>query len=220
MIFTGDAAHLVPVFGSGPNFGTDDAGNLAWELAAAMGGESLASLLDSYSAEIFRAREHPRRPQEHAVHDPARPRPCAAAGGGAVAGGGRGIHPRPDQSAAERRHRLPGLGVADIGAVRMVRRPARAGPCRASRSARLMRRYWSAAPNAAAGAGPCGSGGVVRRTQVAGPGCGRHRAAWLGGAGRGVSGATGWACRLALAGFRRRGASRADEALNDGCERY
>ncbi len=51
VLFAGDAAHLVPIFGvRGLNSGLDDAGNLAWKLAAVIGGAD-ASLLDSYSSE-------------------------------------------------------------------------------------------------------------------------------------------------------------------------
>jgi 3-(3-hydroxy-phenyl)propionate hydroxylase len=60
VMFAGDAAHLVPIFGvRGLNSGLDDAGNLAWKLAAVVRGESPDTLLDSYSAErVFAAREN------------------------------------------------------------------------------------------------------------------------------------------------------------------
>jgi 3-(3-hydroxy-phenyl)propionate hydroxylase len=59
-LFTGDAAHLVPIFGvRGLNSGLDDAGNLAWKLARVIRGESSDALLDSYSAErVHAAREN------------------------------------------------------------------------------------------------------------------------------------------------------------------
>jgi 3-(3-hydroxy-phenyl)propionate hydroxylase len=51
VMFAGDAAHLVPIFGvRGLNSGLDDAANLAWKLAAVLRGAN-ASLLDSYSQE-------------------------------------------------------------------------------------------------------------------------------------------------------------------------
>ena len=48
----GDAAHIhSPVGGQGMNTGIGDAVNLAWKLAAVLGGQAPASLLDSYDAE-------------------------------------------------------------------------------------------------------------------------------------------------------------------------
>ncbi|MBX3659381.1 MAG: FAD-dependent monooxygenase [Ramlibacter sp.] len=56
VLFAGDAAHLVPIFGvRGLNSGLDDAGNLAWKLARVLDGRSPESLLDSYSAERVHA---------------------------------------------------------------------------------------------------------------------------------------------------------------------
>ena len=62
VLLAGDAAHLVPIFGvRGLNSGIDDAGNLAWKLAAVARGESDA-LLDSYSEErVHAARENIRQ---------------------------------------------------------------------------------------------------------------------------------------------------------------
>lgn len=52
VLFAGDAAHLVPIFGvRGANSGIDDADNLAWKLAYVIKGLARESLLDSYSAE-------------------------------------------------------------------------------------------------------------------------------------------------------------------------
>ncbi|MDP3354989.1 MAG: FAD-dependent oxidoreductase [Polaromonas sp.] len=52
VFFAGDAAHLVPIFGvRGLNSGLDDAGNLAWKLAAVIEGRAADGLLDSYSTE-------------------------------------------------------------------------------------------------------------------------------------------------------------------------
>lgn len=52
VLFAGDAAHLVPIFGvRGLNSGLDDAGNLAWKLARVVHGQSPDRLLDSYSSE-------------------------------------------------------------------------------------------------------------------------------------------------------------------------
>ncbi|WP_321902992.1 FAD-dependent oxidoreductase [Paraburkholderia tropica] len=60
VLFAGDAAHLVPIFGvRGANSGIDDADNLAWKLAYVTQGRAHASLLDSYSDErVFAAHEN------------------------------------------------------------------------------------------------------------------------------------------------------------------
>lgn len=60
VLFAGDAAHLVPIFGvRGLNSGIDDAGNLAWKLAAVIAGRGHDRLLDSYSHErVFAAQEN------------------------------------------------------------------------------------------------------------------------------------------------------------------
>ena len=60
VLFAGDAAHLVPIFGvRGLNSGLDDAGNLAWKLARVVQGLSPPGLLDSYSTErVHAAREN------------------------------------------------------------------------------------------------------------------------------------------------------------------
>jgi len=60
VFFAGDAAHLVPIFGvRGLNSGLDDAGNLAWKLAAVIKeqacGAGAQQLLDSYSMERVHA---------------------------------------------------------------------------------------------------------------------------------------------------------------------
>lgn len=56
VLFAGDAAHLVPIFGvRGLNSGLDDAGNLAWKLALVQQGHAGEALLDSYSIERTRA---------------------------------------------------------------------------------------------------------------------------------------------------------------------
>jgi 3-(3-hydroxy-phenyl)propionate hydroxylase len=52
VLFAGDAAHLVPIFGvRGANSGIDDADNAAWKLAYVIKGLASESLLDSYSSE-------------------------------------------------------------------------------------------------------------------------------------------------------------------------
>lgn len=52
VLFAGDAAHLVPIFGvRGLNSGLDDAANLAWKLALVQRGQADDRLLDSYSTE-------------------------------------------------------------------------------------------------------------------------------------------------------------------------
>ena len=56
VLFAGDAAHLVPIFGvRGLNSGLDDAANLAWKLALVHKGCAADALLDSYSIERVRA---------------------------------------------------------------------------------------------------------------------------------------------------------------------
>ena len=52
VLFAGDAAHLLPIFGvRGLNSGLDDAGNLAWKLAAVITQKAGDALLDTYSTE-------------------------------------------------------------------------------------------------------------------------------------------------------------------------
>ena len=52
VLFAGDAAHLVPIFGvRGLNSGVDDAHNLGWKAAAFLRGDGTETILDSYSAE-------------------------------------------------------------------------------------------------------------------------------------------------------------------------
>jgi 3-(3-hydroxy-phenyl)propionate hydroxylase len=52
VLFAGDAAHLVPIFGvRGLNSGIDDCANLAWKLAVVVAGDHGEALLDSYSHE-------------------------------------------------------------------------------------------------------------------------------------------------------------------------
>ena len=52
VLFIGDAAHTVSPFGArGGNGGIQDADNLAWKLAAVLGGQAPEALLDSYDAE-------------------------------------------------------------------------------------------------------------------------------------------------------------------------
>jgi 3-(3-hydroxy-phenyl)propionate hydroxylase len=56
IFFAGDAAHLVPIFGvRGLNSGLDDAGNLAWKLAAVIKGEASERLLETYTQERLHA---------------------------------------------------------------------------------------------------------------------------------------------------------------------
>ena len=60
VLFAGDAAHLVPIFGvRGANSGFDDADNLAWKLAFRIKGLAGDGILDSYSAErVYAAQEN------------------------------------------------------------------------------------------------------------------------------------------------------------------
>ena len=52
VLFAGDAAHQVSPFGArGANSGVQDAENLAWKLAAVIGGKAPAGLIDSYEVE-------------------------------------------------------------------------------------------------------------------------------------------------------------------------
>ena len=58
ILFAGNAAHAMPIFGvRGLNSGLDDADNLAWKLAAVQRGDGADALLDSYSAERVQAFE-------------------------------------------------------------------------------------------------------------------------------------------------------------------
>jgi 3-(3-hydroxy-phenyl)propionate hydroxylase len=60
VLFVGDAAHLVPIFGvRGLNSGIEDTHNLAWKLAGVVKGSAALGLLDSYSEErVYAAREN------------------------------------------------------------------------------------------------------------------------------------------------------------------
>src|SRR5690606_14016147 len=60
VLFAGDAAHLVPIFGvRGANSAIDDADNLAWKLAAVIQGKAGRALLETYSEErVFAAHEN------------------------------------------------------------------------------------------------------------------------------------------------------------------
>ena len=56
VLFAGDAAHLVPIFGvRGANSGFEDADNLAWKLAFVVRGLASEQLLESYSQERVQA---------------------------------------------------------------------------------------------------------------------------------------------------------------------
>ena len=59
VLFAGDAAHLLPIFGvRGANTGLQDAQNLAWKLAFVVQGHAPLALLDTYSHErVAAARE-------------------------------------------------------------------------------------------------------------------------------------------------------------------
>jgi len=59
VLLTGDAAHLLPIFGvRGCNTGVQDCNNMAWKLACVVNGWSDASLLNTYSRErVTAARE-------------------------------------------------------------------------------------------------------------------------------------------------------------------
>lgn len=52
LLFAGDAAHLIPIFGGrGMNSAIEDGFNLAWKLAAVVGAHADEALLDTYSTE-------------------------------------------------------------------------------------------------------------------------------------------------------------------------
>jgi len=56
VLFVGDAAHLLPIFGvRGANTGLQDSNNLAWKLAFVLKGWAPAKLLETYSAERVQA---------------------------------------------------------------------------------------------------------------------------------------------------------------------
>jgi 3-(3-hydroxy-phenyl)propionate hydroxylase len=56
VLFAGNAAHAMPIFGvRGLNSGYDDADNLVWKLAAVLQGRASEALLDSYSGERITA---------------------------------------------------------------------------------------------------------------------------------------------------------------------
>uniref|UniRef100_UPI00037A8010 FAD-dependent oxidoreductase n=1 Tax=Rhodococcus sp. R1101 TaxID=1170698 RepID=UPI00037A8010 len=58
LLFAGDAAHLVPIFGvRGLNSGMEDAETLAWQLAAVVNGNAEPALLQAYSFERHNAWE-------------------------------------------------------------------------------------------------------------------------------------------------------------------
>ena len=86
VLFAGDAAHLVPIFGvRGLNSGFDDADNLAWKLAlVARGLRRRCSTAIPRSGRLPRQRE---RERKHRVHVAAGARLRPAARGRAVAGG-------------------------------------------------------------------------------------------------------------------------------------
>lgn len=87
----GDAAHVMPPFAaSGANTGIADVHNLAWKLAAVLGGQAGDRLLDSYDAERrpagwFAADQSSRRTQQirdRSAPDPALAHPYVLAAGG------------------------------------------------------------------------------------------------------------------------------------------
>lgn len=60
VLFAGDAAHLVPIFGvRGANSAIDDVDNMTWKLASVLKGQASDALLNSYSEErVFAAHEN------------------------------------------------------------------------------------------------------------------------------------------------------------------
>ena len=87
VIFIGDAAHIVPIFGvRGLNNGLADAHNIGWKLAYVLDGHADARLLDSYHARAARsdAGRVRQRDQEYALHDATDTGMDACARGGLV----------------------------------------------------------------------------------------------------------------------------------------
>ncbi len=104
VIFIGDAAHIVPIFGvRGLNNGLADAENIGWKLALVLHGEAEERLLGQLFAGA--AQRHARRVrqchQEHPLHDAADPRLAIGARGGAVAQFEARVSARARQSAAD-----------------------------------------------------------------------------------------------------------------------
>ena len=88
VLFAGDAAHLVPIFGvRGMNSGIDDTHNLAWKLAWVAQGRSRrhAARLVLHRAGVRRTGEHPPRVEVDRVHGAAVARVLAHARGRARA---------------------------------------------------------------------------------------------------------------------------------------
>lgn len=105
VLFAGNAAHAMPIFGvRGLNSGWDDAFNLSWKLAFVLRGWAAERLLDTYTEE--RGARLPgqrgQRDQEHGIHGAAIARVLADARGRPVAGARPpgdcvGGQPAPDQ---------------------------------------------------------------------------------------------------------------------------
>ncbi|MBE9499240.1 FAD-dependent monooxygenase [Streptomyces sp. GKU 257-1] len=152
VFLVGDAAHLVPPTGGfGASLGIQDAGNLAWKLAAVLDGESGPELLDTYQTERHpvawmtlqqalgmnagahrpgrrrrRGGPGPRRGvQHHRLRLPVRGRPAGAAARAARRAG----HPRPAHRAGPGRggHLHPGPLRAGAGAADRAGRPGVGG---------------------------------------------------------------------------------------------
>ena len=130
VLFAGNAAHAMPIFGvRGLNSGFDDADNLAWKLALVARGVSDASLLDSYSQERIAAfhinAESAMRSTEF-MSPPSRGFDLLREAALSLSGAHR-EHREPDQSAPDAGGALRGLGA--VQRERRTLRPAR-GPAR------------------------------------------------------------------------------------------
>jgi 2-polyprenyl-6-methoxyphenol hydroxylase-like FAD-dependent oxidoreductase len=141
VLFAGDAAHLLPIFGvRGANTAFQDAQALGWQLAAVVRGTAGPVLLANYSAErVGAAREIIRRSrQEHALHGAAQPRLPAAARRGAVAVADAGLRAAALPLAHLTRARSPRLDAERRRrrrrAVRSRSAPVMARRCRTSGS--------------------------------------------------------------------------------------
>lgn len=168
VLFAGDAAHLVPIFGvRGLNSGLDDAGNLAWKLAWVLRGQAPDSLLDSYSDERVHATRqnlaYGAKSTEFMA--PPRLRLSADARGRAAAGLERRAGAAADQSAPVRPHLLRGLAAEPGGRCRRAApgrraRPAgsRSAPGRCRRRATLPQRLFRPGLRAAGLRAGCGDG--------------------------------------------------------------
>jgi 3-(3-hydroxy-phenyl)propionate hydroxylase len=124
VLFAGDAAHLVPIFGvRGLNSGLDDAGNLAWKLARVLDGQRNGKPAGHlfHRARACHARKHCLWRQEHRVHGATQLRVQAHARGRTAPGRHRPlkvrslINPRQSAPITYVGSPLNGPAVGDLG---------------------------------------------------------------------------------------------------------